>query len=258
MASQSTIEWTEATWNPVTGCTEVSPGCDHCYAKVFAERWRGVQGHHYEQGFELRLWPERLTLPLQWRRPRRIFTNSMSDLFHQDVPTQFILKVFETMVKADWHTYQILTKRPMRLAKLVPIISRHLAELGVDGDRWPPHIWLGVSIETLRYRWRADQLRTVPASIRFISAEPLLESLSGLDLSGIQWLIAGGESGLEHRYCDPLWIRELRDKCQAAGIAFFFKQWGGRTHAAGGRNLDSRTWDEYPQVTSEDALAAVA
>jgi protein gp37 len=247
VAVQSAIEWTDATWNPVTGCTEVSPGCDHCYAKTFAERFRGVTGHHFEQGFDLRLWPERLEYPLRWRRPRRIFVNSMSDLFHRDVPDDFILRVFGVMAQAPHHTFQILTKRPSRLARLVPRITAHLREYGANTDHWPDHIWLGVSVETLQYIWRIDQLRQVPAAIRFISAEPLLGSLAGIDLTDIHWLIAGGESGHGYRECDPAWVRELRDECEHAEVAFFFKQWGGRTPKAAGRELDGRTWDGYPE-----------
>ena len=202
MADKSTIEWTDATWNPVTGCTEVSPGCDHCYARVFAERFRDVPSHPYEQGFDLRLWPERLELPLQWKKPRRIFVNSMSDLFHQDVPDEYIFQVFEVMRRADQHVFQVLTKRSARLAKLAPQLPL------------PSHIWIGVSVETLRYQWRVDHLRQVPAHVRFISAEPLLGSLHELDLTDIHWLIAGGESGPGHRPCSPDWVRELRDLCQ--------------------------------------------
>jgi protein gp37 len=238
MADKSAIEWTDATWNPVTGCTEVSPGCDHCYAKTFAERFRGVPGHPYEQGFDLRLWPSRLELPLKWKTPRRIFVNSMSDLFHKDVPDEYIFKVFDVMRRADHHIFQVLTKRSPRLAKLAPKLP------------WPPHIWAGVSVETIQYRWRVDQLRQVLASVRFISAEPLLGSLKELDISDIHWLIAGGESGQGHRPCNPRWIRELRDKCHENGTAFFFKQWGGRTPKEGGRLLDGETWDEYPELAA--------
>jgi protein gp37 len=243
---QSQIEWTDATWNPITGCTQVSPGCDHCYALTFAERFRGVPGHPYEQGFDLKLWPERLELPLKWRKPRRIFVNSMSDLFHQDVPDQYIRSVFETMVKADWHVYQVLTKRSGRLARLGQSLP------------WRPHIWAGVSIETNRCVWRADHLRKVPAPVRFISAEPLLGPLTDLSLTGIQWLISGGESGYGHRPCDPNWVRDLRDRCQHSGTAFFHKQWGGRTPKIGGRTLDGRTWDEFPLATGKRQQTTLA
>ncbi len=236
MSDKSTIEWTDATWNPVTGCTQVSPGCDHCYALTFAERFRGVPNHPYEQGFDLKLWPERLELPLKWKKPRMIFTNSMSDLFHKDIPDEYIYRVFDIMVKADWHIFQVLTKRSARLARMASSLP------------WTPNIWIGVSIELDRYTWRADHLRQVLASTRFISAEPLLGSLSNLKLDGIHWLISGGESGPGHRPCNPVWVRDLRDRCQFAGVAFFHKQWGGRTPKIGGRLLDGRTWDEFPKV----------
>ena len=236
MASHSSIEWTDATWNPVTGCTQVSPGCDHCYALAFAERFRGVPGHPYEQGFDLRLWPERLELPFRWRKPRRIFVNSMSDLFHADVPEDFIRGVFDTMVRADWHIYQVLTKRPQRLARMSATLP------------WPAHIWAGVSVESNDYAWRADFLRRVPATVRFISAEPLIGPVDRLNLDGIHWLITGGESGPQHRPCDPNWVRSARDQCVAAQVSYFHKQWGGRTSKIGGRNLDGRTWDEMPSI----------
>jgi protein gp37 len=248
MSLQSTIEWTDATWNPVTGCTEVSPGCDHCYARVFAERWRGTPGHPYEQGFDLRLWPERLNYPLEWKKPRRIFVNSMSDLFHKNVPDDFVLQIFAVMAQADLHTFQVLTKRPDRLVRLIPKITAHLNNIAYQSSSWPAHIWLGVSVEAIQYKWRVDKLRQVPAAIRFISAEPLLGSLRELELANIHWVIAGGESGPRYRYCDPLWIQELQDRCERSGIAFFFKQWGGRTPKAGGRILNGRTYDEYPHI----------
>jgi protein gp37 len=212
----------------------VSPGCDHCYAKTFAERFRGVPKHPYEQGFDLKLWPERLELPLKWKKPRRIFVNSMSDLFHRDVPSSYIQEVFHVMHKADWHIFQVLTKRSARLLKLGPTLP------------WAPHIWAGVSVETLQYRWRIEHLRCVPAHVRFISAEPLLGPLDGLDLTGIHWVIAGGESGRGHRPCNPDWVRSLRGQCLVQRVAFFFKQWGGHTPKSGGRVLDGRTWDEMP------------
>lgn len=247
MALQSAIEWTDATWNPVTGCNEVSSGCDHCYARTFAERWRGISGHPYEQGFDLRLWPQRLQSPLQWRKPRRVFVNSMSDLFHKDVPDEFILDVFRVMAQADWHTFQILTKRPSRLVLLIPKITEVFTQITKQIE-WPSHIWLGVSVETIQYKWRVDKLRQVPAAIRFISAEPLLGSLKKLSLEDIHWLIAGGESGPGHRPCDPSWVMELRDNCQRDDVAFFFKQWGGRAPKSNGRLLDGQTWDEYPKL----------
>lgn len=234
MADNSAIEWTEATWNPVTGCSQVSPGCAHCYAKTFAERFRGVPGHPYEQGFGLRLWPERLEQPGKWARPRMIFVNSMSDLFHEDIPFEYVESVFEVMAEASHHTFQILTKRHERLAELAPLLP------------WPPNVWIGVSIENRRFVHRADYLREVRAAVRFISAEPLLGPLDGLDLDDIDWLIAGGESGHRHRPVELDWLRGLRDRCLSERVAFFFKQWGGHRPKSGGRLLDGRTWDEMP------------
>lgn len=244
MAQASRIEWTEATWNPVTGCTQVSPGCAHCYAKTFAERWRGIPDHPYEQGFDLRLWPKRLDVPLRWRKPKTIFVNSMSDLFHEDVPDDFIAAVFSTMRQAHWHTFQVLTKRQSRLEELAPALD------------WPPNVWMGVSIENRRFIHRADSLRHVPAAVRFISAEPLLGPLDGLELDGIDWLIAGGESGPRHRRVDAQWIRQLRDSCVEEGVAFFFKQWGGTRPKANGRILDGQEWNEYPAAKPRLAIAA--
>jgi protein gp37 len=234
MADNSAIEWTEATWNPVTGCDQVSPGCAHCYAKTFAERWIGVPGHPYEQGFALKMWPERLDQPLKWKRPRRIFVNSMSDLFHEDIPDEYIGEVFEVMEKADHHVFQVLTKRQDRLVDLAPELS------------WPSNVWMGVSIENRRFVHRADALREVPAAVRFISAEPLLGPLEGLDLDDINWLIAGGESGPGHRRVDEAWLVELRDRCGEEGVAFFFKQWGGARAKSGGRLLDGVEWSDMP------------
>lgn len=236
MADKSAIEWTESTWNPVTGCSKVSPGCAHCYAETFAERWRGIAGHPYEQGFDLRLWPSRLEQPLAWRRPRTIFVNSMSDVFHEDIPFDFVESIFDVMRRADWHVFQILTKRHERLAELASDLH------------WPPNVWMGVSIENRRFVRRADALREVPAAVRFISAEPLLGPLEGLDLTGIDWLIAGGESGPRHRRVKVDWLRDLRDRCADEDVAFFFKQWGGIRPKSGGRSLDGRTWDEMPPV----------
>jgi protein gp37 len=230
----------------VTGCDKVSPGCAHCYAETFAERFRGVPGHPYEQGFDLRLWPDRLPLPLSWRKPKRIFVNSMSDLFHPAVPDDFIAGVFAVMTEASWHQFQILTKRPERLAEMA------------TGLPWPQNVWMGVSIENNRWIGRADALRQVPAAVRFISAEPLLGPLSDLSLTGIDWVIAGGESGHIRRPPNGEWFREIRDRCQAEGVAFFFKQWGGKFPKAGGRLLDGRNWDEYPaeRVTNQKLVAA--
>jgi len=248
LSYDSSIEWTQATWNPVTGCTKVSPGCDHCYAETFAERWRGVHGHPYERGFDLTIRPERLGLPLRWRRPRVIFVNSMSDLFHMDVPDEFILRVFQTMEAAHWHTFQVLTKRPQR------------ARMMNNRLPWPSNVWLGTSVETATYAWRVDSLRGTSAQVRFLSCEPLLGSLASLDLAEIGWVIAGGESGSGYRPPSPVWIRELRDMCLWAEIPFFFKQWGGRSPKAGGRLLDGITWDQMPvsPVTTASALPAAS
>lgn len=234
MPGASAIEWTESTWNPVTGCSKVSPGCAHCYAETFAERWRGIPGHPYEQGFDLRLWPSRLDYPFKWKKPRVIFVNSMSDLFHEDIPDDYVAQVFDVMARADHHVYQVLTKRHERLAVLAP----HLP--------WPNHIWMGVTIENRRFVNRADYLRQVPAKTRFISAEPLLGYLEGLDLTGIHWVIAGGESGPKHRPVRADWVRFVRDTCQKQGVPFFFKQWGGLRSKSGGRILDDREWNEMP------------
>lgn len=241
MSDKTAIEWTDATWNPVTGCVEVSPGCDHCYARTFAERFRGTPGHPYEQGFDLKIWPERLELPLKWRQPRRIFVNSMSDLFHKDVPDEYVRQVFEVMKRADWHIFQVLTKRPRRLARIAPSLP------------WPANIWIGTSVELDSYTWRANEfLRTVPAAVRFVSAEPLLGPLPSLQLDHLHWVISGGESGARFRPVDPEWVRDLRNRCNAEGVAFFHKQWGGRTPKAAGRLLDGRTWDEMPSPVSAD------
>lgn len=241
MAGTSAIEWTEVTWNPITGCDKVSPGCAHCYAETFAERWRGIPGHPYEQGFELRLWPQRLDQPLKWARPRMVFVNSMSDLFHEDIPDGFIKQVFDVMGQASQHTFQILTKRHERLLDLAPALT------------WHPNVWMGVTIENRRFTHRADYLRKVDAAVRFISAEPLLGPLEGLDLTAIDWLIAGGESGHKHRRVRPEWLRDLRDRCHTEGVAYFFKQWGGFRPKAGGRLLDGRTWDEMPALKPSPA-----
>ncbi len=242
MADRSAIEWTQATWNPVTGCDKVSPGCAHCYAESFAERWRGVPGHPYEQGFDLRFWPERLAQPLRWAKSRMIFVNSMSDLFHERIPDQFVADVFDVMGQAQQHTFQILTKRHERLADLAPQLT------------WHPNIWMGVSIENRRFVHRADYLRLVPAAVRFISAEPLLGPLDGLELDGVGWLIAGGESGTRHRPVRIEWLRELRDRCEEEHVAFFFKQWGGRTSKTGGRVLDGARHDAMPVLPTLVAL----
>lgn len=244
MSLNSAIEWTEATWNPVTGCTKVSPGCAHCYAETFAERFRGVPGHPYEQGFDLKLWRDRLELPLKWKRPRTIFVNSMSDLFHPAVPTEYIGEVFETMRRADWHTFQVLTKRPERTAALSSKLP------------WPTNVWMGTSVENQRWTSRIAQLRESDAAVKFLSCEPLLGSLR-LELDGIDWVIVGGESGPGARPMRADWARDVRDQCRAAGVAFFFKQWGAHNEAGvrvgksrAGRELDGETWDEMPARTS--------
>jgi protein gp37 len=234
MADRSAIEWTQATWNPVTGCDKVSPGCAHCYAETFAERFRDVPGHPYSQGFDLKLWEDRLELPVSWRQPRVIFVNSMSDLFHEGIPDSYVEAVFEVMIRAYWHQFQVLTKRHKRLAELAPRLS------------WPSNVWMGVSIENRQFVHRADYLRRVPAAVRFISAEPLLGPLEGLDLKGIDWLIVGGESGFRHRTMQPEWVKSLRDECLDREVPFFFKQWGGRYSKAGGRLLDGREWSQMP------------
>ncbi len=232
MSDKSAIEWTDSTWNPVTGCSKVSPGCSHCYAETFAERWRGIPGHPYEQGFDLRLWPDRLNLPLTWKTPRTIFVNSMSDLFHEKVPLSFIRGVFEVMEQASWHTFQVLTKRSDRLLALAKELN------------WPPNVWVGVSVEAPEYVWRVDHLRPVPAAVRFLSVEPLLARIGRIDLKDIDWVIVGGESGPGARPMDAAWVREIRDQCVRDGIPFFFKQWGGVRKKKNGRILDGRTWDE--------------
>lgn len=250
--AESAIEWTEYTWNPVTGCSKVSPGCAHCYAETISLRF----------GFSKLPWtpanatenvvlhPERLRKPLSWREPRMVFVNSMSDLFHEEVPASFIERVFEVMARCRQHTFQVLTKRPEIMRDLVrgwPLQPRTLA-----GDFRPhPNIWLGTSIENNRWVSRADALRGTPSAVRFVSAEPLLGPLDQLDLAGIDWLIVGGESGPKHRPIRVEWVRDLRDRCAEAGVAFFFKQWGGRTPKSGGRDLDGRLHDAYPVVPSE-------
>ncbi len=234
MASNSGIEWTDATWNPVTGCTKISPGCKHCYAERMAKRLHGMGQSNYANGFRLTLQPQMLEHPLSWRKPRQIFVNSMSDLFHEDVPVDYIQRVFDVMRAAPWHRYQILTKRSGRLAEL----SHFLA--------WLPCIWMGVSVESERYLHRIDDLRATGAHVKFLSLEPLLGPLTNLDLTGIDWVIVGGESGPGARPMDPAWVREIRDRCLDAGVAFFFKQWGGVFKKRTGRALDDRTWDEMP------------
>lgn len=234
MAQLSPIEWTEATWNPITGCTKVSPGCKHCYAERMARRLRAMGQPNYRNGFALTLQPQLLDAPLRWRRPRTIFVNSMSDLFHDGVPFTYVEAIFDVMRRAHWHRFQVLTKRSERLAKLAPRID------------WPANIWMGVSVESSRYRHRIDQLRETAARIKFLSLEPLLGPLPTLDLSGIDWAIVGGESGPGARPLREAWVKDLRDQCQRTRVAFFFKQWGGVHKKRTGRLLDGRTWDEMP------------
>lgn len=236
MSTNSKIEWTDATWNPVRGCTKISPGCKHCYAERFAERFRGVKGHPFEQGFDLRLVPTKVVEPLSWRKPQRIFVNSMSDLFHDQVPTAYIQGVFDVMNLADWHQYQVLTKRAERLESL----SHDL--------RWAPHIWMGVSVENRDYLWRIDHLRRTKAHIKFLSIEPLLGPLGKVNLGGIDWVIVGGESGPGARRMDGEWVADMKDQCVKAGVAFFFKQWGGVQKKRHGRELEGRTWDDMPEL----------
>jgi protein gp37 len=257
MGDRSTIEWTEATWNPVTGCDRVSPGCDHCYALTLAARLKAMGSPKYQQdgdprtsgpGFGVTLHPDELAVPRRWRRPRRVFVNSMSDLFHPKVPIEFIAEVFAVMAETQQHTYQVLTKRPKRARSVLRDLNS------------PPlvNVWVGVSVEDEERTDRVAVLREVPAAIRFLSCEPLLGPLSSLDLTGVGWVIVGGESGPEARPMREAWVTEIRDDCLDAGIPFFFKQWGGRTPKAGGRRLAGRTWDEMPQLEAADGEEGAA
>jgi len=240
MSLESSIEWTDATWNPVRGCTKVSPGCKNCYAKTFAERFRGVKGHPYEQGFDLRTVPEKLGEPLRWRAPKMIFVNSMSDLFHERIPDSYIVAVAKVMVAASWHTFQVLTKRSQRLGKLLGTSLQFAAD--------QPHIWWGVSVENRKYGLpRITDLQSSPAAIRFLSIEPLLENLGRLNLSRISWVIVGGESGPGARPIRKEWVLSIRDQCRCTNVPFFFKQWGGVRKSVAGRALDGRTYDEFPR-----------
>jgi protein gp37 len=241
---QLSLRW--ESWNPVTGCTKVSAGCVHCYAERFAERWRGVPGHHYEHGFELQLRPERLSLPLRWKKPRRVFVDSMFDLFHEELPDDYIREIFATMERAPWHLFHALTKRTARLLSLAPSLP------------WPPNVWMGVTVENIDHARRVSALRAVPAAVRHLSAEPLLGPLAGLDLSAIDWVVAGGESGPDRRPPRPEWVRGLRDLCRAQGVAFTFKGWGGRVQGQLGRTLDGREWDEQPALPTESDWAGGA
>jgi protein gp37 len=239
MSNKSNIEWTDATWNPVRGCTKISPGCKNCYAETFAERFRGVPGHPFEHGFDLRLVHEKLEEPLRWASPRMIFVNSMSDLFHEGIPDEYIERVANVMLAADWHIYQVLTKRATRLANLLRTKLRKASEQS--------HIWWGVSVEDRKHGVpRIDVLRSSPARVRFLSVEPLLEELGDVSLTRIDWIIVGGESGPRARPMDPKWVRSIRDQCRAARVPFFFKQWGGVRKHETGRQLDGRTHDAFP------------
>lgn len=236
MGDCSSIEWTEATWNPVTGCSKVSPGCKHCYAERMARRLQAMGMERYSDGFAVRLHEDLLELPLHWRRPRLIFVNSMSDLFHDEVPLVFVQRVFDVMRRATQHTFQVLTKRAERLANVAGQLP------------WPENVWMGVSVESDKYVWRARELLRVPASVRFLSVEPLLGPIPTLPLEGLHWVIVGGESGPGARPMAQEWVRVIRDRCEAASVPFFFKQWGGVNKKRTGRVLDGRTWDQLPQA----------
>jgi len=234
MSTNSAIEWTESTWNPVTGCTKVSAGCAHCYAERIARRLQAMGQPNYANGFRLTLHPQALDLPLSWKKPRMIFVNSMSDLFHPEVPASFIRRVFDVMRLAHWHTFQVLTKRSERMLELSATLP------------WPANVWLGVTVERGDYRWRIDHLRGTGAQVRFLSLEPLLGPLPGLDLRGIDWVIVGGESGAGARPLEEQWVLDIRDQCVAAHVPFFFKQWGGPRKKRAGRLLQGRVWDAMP------------
>ncbi len=248
MAQKTDIEWTDATWNPVAGCTKVGPGCDNCYAERFAERWRGVPNHPYEFGFDLRIWPERLKQPKAWRKPRMIFVNSMSDLFQKEIPKEYVDQVFDAMESADWHVYQVLTKRSS--------LMRNYIKARYDGGKVPNHIWLGVSVEDAAYKSRIEHLKQINSEARFISFEPLLGPTGEVDLSGIAWAIVGGESGPGARAMKEDWVRAIKDTCTRDKVAFFFKQWGGARPKSGGRMLDGEEWNGFPwQIVPESIIA---
>jgi protein gp37 len=238
MGAKSTIEWTESTWNPVTGCTKISPGCDNCYAERLALRLQAMGQPNYANGFRLTVQERMLELPIRWRTPQTIFVNSMSDLFHRDVPTDYVHRVFDVMARANWHRFQVLTKRSLRLSRL----SRELD--------WRPNIWMGVSVESRDYAFRIDHLRETEAHIKFLSLEPLLGPLPDLNLTGIDWVIVGGESGPGARAMRMEWVLDIRDQCLRAGVPFFFKQWGGTNKKKSGRVLENRTWDEMPRAAA--------
>lgn len=238
MSEESNIEWTDASWNPTTGCTKVSEGCRNCYAEKLSLRLKSMGVEKYANGFKLTLHPEVIPLPLQWKDPKKIFVNSMSDLFHKDIPFEFTDKVWEVMNKADWHIYQVLTKRPEIMLKYVTK-RKHQPDY---------HIWLGSSVENQRVKGRIDVLRQVPAKVRFLSLEPLVEDLGELNLEGIHWVIVGGESGKNHRPIEEEWVLNIQKQCKKQKVAFFFKQWGGFNSKAGGRLLKGNTYDEYPKI----------
>jgi protein gp37 len=257
MSQHSDIEWTDATWNPVRGCTKITPGCDHCYAETFAERFRGVKGHPYEQGFDLRLVPEKFADPLRWKTPKMIFVNSMSDLFHKEVPEDYVEVVCRVMEQANWHTYQVLTKRSSRLRNMLQTRLQFAASL--------PHICWGVSVEDRAHGLpRIEHLRQAPAAVRFLSIEPLLEELGEINLQGIHWVIVGGESGAGARPMQKEWVLSIRDQCDRAKVPFFFKQWGGVHKSKAGRNLDGKKYDgvpgrvELPVLDNRRRMAAIA
>jgi protein gp37 len=239
MGAKSSIEWTESTWNPVTGCTKISPGCKHCYAERMALRLRAMGQRNYANGFDLTLQEHALNLPLKWKRPQTIFVNSMSDLFHQEIPAEYITRVFDVMEQASWHRFQVLTKRSERLLELNSTL------------RWPPNVWMGVSVESSEYEFRIDDLRKTGALIKFLSLEPLLGPLSNLKLQNINWVIVGGESGPGARLIDESWVKDILTQCHTAQVPFFFKQWGGINKKRAGRLLNGQTWDQMPILKTE-------
>lgn len=243
MALQSSIEWTQSTWNPVTGCDAISPGCDHCYAERMSKRLKAMGNHAYRNGFAVTLQEQALELPKKWKKPQTIFVNSMSDLFHDDIPDTYILEVFRVMAEAHWHQFQVLTKRAARLSKLDQKID------------WPANVWMGVSVESAKFQFRIDRLRKTSAVTKFLSLEPLLGPLPNLNLEGIDWVIVGGESGPGARPMSPLWVSEIRDQCLTQEVPFFFKQWGGVQKKKTGRLLEGRTWDEMPLTSTINSPA---
>ncbi len=251
MSLGTTIEWTDATWNPVRGCTKISAGCKNCYAERFAERFRGVPGHPFEQGFNLKTVPEKLAEPLKWKEPKLVFVNSMSDLFHDQVPDEYIQRVVDVMVQADWHTYQVLTKRGDRLETLLKTKLKKAASI--------EHIWWGVSVENKRDGLpRIKHLQAAPAKVRFLSVEPLLEDIGKLNLKGIAWVIVGGESGPRSRPIEASWVRSIKEQCEDAGTAFFFKQWGGPRKKLAGRELDGEVYSEFPKRKENPVMPELA